>query len=97
MMKYWRSWGDINITQLKHVKPRAEINAPEEIANRTACKDFDKFKPLFDGVAKDIANATRLTRQIRKEAGFLKSHIKIGDFFILYGQTLYIAEIGRAY
>lgn len=87
--------GDINITQLKHVKPRAEINAAEEIANRTACKDFDKFKPLFDGVAKDITNGMRLTRQIRKEAGFLKSHIKIGDFFILYGQTLYIAEIGE--
>lgn len=88
--------GDMNITQLKHVKPRAEINAAEEIANRTPCREFDKFKPLFDGVAKDIANGTRLTRQIRKEAGFLKSHIKIGDFFILYGQTLYIAEIGEA-
>lgn len=87
--------GDMNITQLKYVKPRAEINAAEEIANRTPCRDFDKFKPLFDGVAKDIANSTRLTRQIRKEAGFLKSHIKIGDFFILYGQTLYIAEIGE--
>lgn len=87
--------GDMNITQLKHVKPRAEINAAEEIANRAPCRDFDKFKPLFDGVAKDIANGTRLTRQIRKEAGFLKSHIKIGDFFILYGQTLYIAEIGE--
>lgn len=87
--------GEINITQLKHIKPRAEINAAEEIANRTACKDFDKFKPLFDGVAEDIASGIRLTRQIRKEAGFLKSHIKVGDFFILYGQTLYIAEIGE--
>ena len=31
----------------KHVKPRAEIRAAEEIANRTACKDFERFKPLF--------------------------------------------------
>lgn len=87
--------GEINITQLKHVKPRAEINSAEEIANRTPCRDFDRFKPLFDAMAKDISNGTRLTRQIRKEAGFLKSQIRVGDFFILYGQTVYVAEIGE--
>ena len=87
--------GEINITQLKHVKPRAEINAAEEIANRAPCKDFDKFKPLFDEVAEDILKGIRQTRQIRKEAGFLKSNIRVGDCFILYGQTLYVAEIGE--
>lgn len=87
--------GGIDITQLKHVKPRAEINAAEEIASRAPCRDFDKFKPLFDAVAEDIANGVRQTRQIRKEAGFLKSQIKVGDFFILYGQTLYIADVGE--
>lgn len=87
--------GGIDITQLKHVKPRAEINAAEEIASRAPCLDFDKFKPLFDAVAKDISNGVRQTRQIRKEAGFLKSQIKVGDFFILYGQTLYIADVGE--
>lgn len=86
---------DNDITQLTHVKPRAEIRAAEEIANRTPCNDFEKFKPLFEEIAKDISNGTRLTRQIRKEAGFLKSQIKVGDFFILYGQTVYIAEIGE--
>ena len=84
-----------DITKLTHVKTRAEIKAAEEIANRTSCRDLDEFKPLFDAVAKDISNGTRLTRQIRKEAGFLKSQIKVGDFFILYGQTLYIAEMGE--
>ena len=84
-----------DITNLTHVRPRAEINAAEEIANRTPCRDFDKFKPLFDTVAKDISNGLRQTRQIRKEAGFLKSQIKVGDFFILYGQTVYVAEIGE--
>lgn len=87
--------GEINITQLKHVKPRSEINAAEEIANRAPCKDFDKFKPLFDKVAEDILKGIRQTRQIRKEAGFLKSNIRVGDCFILYGQTLYVAEIGE--
>jgi hypothetical protein len=87
--------GGGNITQLKHVKPRAEINAAEDIANRAPCPDFSKFKPLFDEVAEDIAKGIRQTRQIRKEAGFLKSNIRAGDFFILYGQTLYVVEIGE--
>lgn len=86
---------DNDITKLTHVKTRAEIKAAEEIADRTPCKDFDTFKPLFETVAKDIASGVRLSRQIRKEAGFLKSQIKVGDFFILYGQTVYIAEIGE--
>lgn len=87
--------GSSDITKLTHVRTRAKIKAAEEIANRTPCNDFDKFKPLFDAVAKDISNGSRLTRQIRKEAGFLKSQIKAGDFFILYGQTIYVAEIGE--
>lgn len=86
---------DNDITKLTHVKTRAEIKAAEEIADRTPCKDFDRFRPLFENVAKDIARGVRLSRQIRKEAGFLKSQIKVGDFFILYGQTVYIAEIGE--
>lgn len=86
---------DNDITKLTHVKTRAEIKAAEEIADRTPCKDFDRFRPLFENVARDIASGLRLSRKIRKEAGFLKSQIKVGDFFILYGQTVYIAEIGE--
>lgn len=84
-----------DITNLKHVRPRAEINAAEEIANRTPCNDFQKFKPLFDAVSEDIAKGVRQSLQIRKDAGFLKSRIKVGDFFILYGQMVYVAEIGE--
>jgi hypothetical protein len=84
-----------DITNLKHVRPRAEIKAAEEIANRTPCADFGNFKPLFDRVAKDIGAGIRITRQIRKDAGFLKTDIRKGEFFILGGQTLYIAEIGE--
>jgi hypothetical protein len=84
-----------DITNLTHVRPRAEINAAEEIANRTPCNDFQKFKPLFDAVSEDIAKGIRQSLQIRKDAGFLKSRIKVGDFFILYGQMVYVAEIGE--
>lgn len=92
--------GAINITQLKHVKPRAEINAAEEIANRTPCLDFGKFKSLFDEVAEDIAKGVRkaqLTRELAhslsQKDGMSKSRIKQGQFFILHGQTVYVAEV----
>ena len=39
---------DEDITQLRHVKPRAEVRAAEEIANRTRCEDFGDFKPFKD-------------------------------------------------
>lgn len=92
--------GEINITQLKHVKPRAEINAAEEIANRAPCLDFGKFKPLFDEVAEDIAKGVRkaqitreLAHSLSQKDGMSKSRIKQGQFFILHGQTVYVAEV----
>jgi hypothetical protein len=84
-----------DITALKHVRPRAEITSAEEIADRTPCRDFHKFKPLFEAVARDLKSGSRVARQIRKDAGFLKADVKKGEFFILEGQTLYIAEVGE--
>lgn len=84
-----------SITTLKHVKTRAEIRAAEEIANRTRCEDFDKFKPLFDAIQKELDSGIRIPRVIRKDAGFLKTDIKQGEFFILGGQTLFIASVGE--
>lgn len=83
-----------DVRNLRHVKTRAEIRAAEEIANRTKCEDFDKFKPLFDAVQKDIDNGVRNTVKIRKDAGFSKTSITKGQFFILGGQVAYIAEVG---
>lgn len=89
--------GDSEITDLRHVRSAAEKRAAEEIANREPCVDFDKFKPLFDQVQIDLDTSVRITRQIRKDAGFLKSDVKVGEFFILYGQTAYIAEVGEQF
>lgn len=87
--------GSAEITALRHVRSSAEKRAAEEIANREPCKDFDTFKPLFQAVQRDLESGARITRQIRKDAGFLKADIKAGDFFILSGQTAYVAEIGE--
>lgn len=84
-----------SLTELKHVRSSAEKKAAEEIANRDRCEDFSTFKPLFDQVQKELKAGTRITRQIRKDAGFLKADVKPGHFFILSGQTAYVAEVGE--
>lgn len=83
------------ITELRHVRSSAEKKAAEEIANREKCEDFETFKPLFDQVQVELDDGLRITRQIRKDAGFLKADIKAGDFFILGGQIAYVANVGE--
>ena len=84
-----------DITELRHVRTSAEKRATEEIANRKRCEDFDQFSRLFDGVAEDVKTGARKWLAIRKNAGFLKSDIKRGEFFILFGQIAYVAEFGK--
>jgi len=80
------------ITALKHVKSRAEVRAAEEIGSRTACKDFDKFKPLFIQVQKELDADIRRTRPFEK-----MDEIKLGEFFIVGGQKAYVAEVGEEF
>ncbi|MBL8497345.1 MAG: GIY-YIG nuclease family protein [Nitrosomonas sp.] len=84
--------GKNDITKLTHVKSRAEIKAAEEIAKRTPCLDFDTFKPLFAKVQEELASGTRITRKFKDDA-----QIRQGDFFILGGQKVYVAEIGEEF
>lgn len=83
---------DSDITKLKHVRTRAEIHAAEEIARRTPCVDFEKFKPLFAQVQNDLESGVRQTRLFR---GYAK--MKVGDFFILGGQKVYVATMGEEF
>lgn len=86
--------GTSDIADLRHVRTAEEKRAAEEIANRERCENFDQFKPLFDAVQADIASGARITQPIRKDAGFLKTDIRAGEFFILGGQTAYVEEVG---
>ncbi|MBW4971177.1 GIY-YIG nuclease family protein [Croceibacter atlanticus] len=86
-----------SITNLKHVKTRAEKKAAEEFANRTICEDFEKFKPLFEKTKKEIENGFRETIRFRKDAGFTKTIIKEKLFVIIRGQMAYIAQKGEIF
>jgi len=86
-----------DITELRHVRSSAEKRAADEIANREKCEDFERFKPLFDEVQKEIKAGVRISGVIRKDAGFLKTDIKKGEFFVLGGQTLYVEDVGEPF
>ncbi len=78
-----------DITKLTHVKPREEVRAAEEIANRTVCEDFEQFRPILEKVKKELDAGVRQTRRFQTMA-----EIKKGEFFIVGGQIAYIAEVG---
>ena len=80
--------GQSDITVLRHVRPYVEIKAAEEIANRTPCKDFDHFKPLFSEAEIGLKAGTWMTKPFIKNAS-----IELGDFFIIGGQVAYVAEM----
>ena len=87
--------GSSDITKLRHVRASAEKREPEEIAGRERCLDFEKFRPLFQQVQQDLESGARTTRPFVKDAGFQKADIQTGQFFILGGQTVYVAEVGE--
>lgn len=81
---------DDDITVLRHVVSRAERNAAEEVANRTPCRDFERFRPLLEQAASDVKTGNRQARPFGKDAS-----IEQGNFFILGGQLVYVAEVGE--
>lgn len=89
--------GDAEITELRHVRSAAEKRAAEEIANREPCPDFDRYKPLFEQVRLDLDRGFRITRPFVRDSGLLKADITEGQFFILGGQTAYVAEVGETF
>jgi hypothetical protein len=78
------------LSTLKHVRSSAEIKTAEEIANREKCKDFEGFKPMFEKAKRELASGERQTRPFVKEAS-----IEIGNYFILGGQLVFVAEVGE--
>ncbi len=81
-----------DLTSLRHVKPRSEINAAEDRATRTPCRDFHIFKPLFEKVQADIESGVRKTIPHKKDVSVAK-----GNLFILGGQKIYVAEVGETF
>lgn len=82
-----------SITQLRHVRSRTEIQAAEEIAKREKCEDFESFRPLFKQVEYELNSGVRQTRPF----GNTDASVNKGNFFILGGQLVYVAEKGEEF
>ena len=81
-----------DIAELRHVRSSAEKRAAEEVASRQKCEDFEKFRPLFEQVQRELDAGIRETRPLG-----VKSDIEPGRFFIVGGQKAYVAEMGEEF
>jgi hypothetical protein len=79
-----------DISKLTHVKTKKERHVSEEIAQRTACKDFNQFQDMFKQVNDHLKTGVRQAHVLTKTP-----EIKQSGLFILFGQIAYIADYGE--
>lgn len=84
--------GSSDITTLRHVRSSVEKAAADEIGSRSPCVNFEQFKPLFERVSQELKSRLRQARQIETRG---LDEIQVGTFFVIGGQTAYVAEIGE--
>lgn len=77
-----------DLASLRHVRSTAEKRAAEEVAVRTPCRDFARYRPLFDKVQHDLETGLRQTRRFER-----KSEIAPGRFYVLEGQKVFVASM----
>jgi len=89
------SAGAGGITELRHVRKSADKRAAEEIANRAVCEDFEKFKPIFEQVKRELKSGVRHTLPVQNMDEIKMAEIQTGECFIVQGQIAYIADVGQ--
>ncbi len=66
------------------------ISKPDVVARRKACKDFNKYEPLFIEVREELKAGAKALRRYVGEVDIEK-----GNFFVLRGILLYVADAGE--
>jgi hypothetical protein len=87
--------GADNITELRHVRKSADKRTAEEIANRVVCEDFETFKPLFEKVRRELQSGLREAIPVQTMDQIKMAEIQKGQYFIVGGQVVYVAEVGE--
>lgn len=77
-----------DIFTLKNI-PKS-IDMPDYIAKRKPCEGFEQFEPLFKQNQADLASRKKVTRPFTSER-----QIAPGEFFIMQGMMVYVANIGK--
>jgi hypothetical protein len=83
------------ITELRHVRRSSDKRAAEEIANRTVCEDFEKFKPLLERVKRELKSGVRHTLPFQTMDEIKMAEIQEGEYFVVQGQIAYVAKVGE--
>lgn len=79
-----------DITVLRHVRSTPQRRAAEEVADRTACADFERFRPLFEQAERELKGGLRKALPFARDASIFS-----GSFFIVGGQLAYVADMGE--
>ena len=66
------------------LKPMAR---PDFVADRRACPDFERFEPLFERIRKAVEEGMRKPQPFRQE------RVDLGEFFVLKGQLVHVADV----
>ena len=80
----------VDIFTLKHVPPPSK-EAPDKVARGKPCKDFDQFEQLFIDCHADLRSGRRNIVAFRNPS----NNIKEGNFYVLRGVIVYVAELGE--
>lgn len=76
----------LDMFTLKHVK---KYEAPEYVARRKKCKDFDLYKRIFKRCHEDLKSGRR---ELLPYSG---TQIEHGKFYVIKGMLCYIAHVGE--
>ncbi|WP_206992877.1 GIY-YIG nuclease family protein [Hyphomonas sp. KY3] len=66
------------------LKPAAR---PDYVADRQPCPDFERFEPLFNKIREGVKSGLRKPRPFRQE------RVDLGEFFVLKGQLVHVADV----
>lgn len=80
--------GDTSILDIKHVPLAKE--APDEVAQRTPCEDFWRFKSIFNDLHQDLKSGNAETVRFAENW-----QIVPGEAFILNGVMCFVDEVGE--
>ena len=77
---------DDSIFEIKHISVQKDRAKTDFLAKRKSCKEFEKFEPLFKQCHIDLKDGNR------KLIKFSEDDIKKGNFFVVDGMLVYVAE-----
>lgn len=63
------------------------IARPDFVADRRPCPDFERFEPLFESIRAAVDQGSRKPQPFRQE------RVELGEFFVLKGQLVHVADL----